>query len=75
MQQHLFIMNNYNSHMTANFIAFCMKYLIDLFILLPHILHLFQPLDISIFALLKRALIKETDVVFWLNFGCILRAN
>ena len=50
--------------MTANFIAFCMEYLIDLFILFPHILHLFQPLNVSVFALLKCTLVEEIDAVF-----------
>ena len=63
-QQHLFIMDGHNSHIIANFIAFCMEYLINLLILLPHILHLLQPLDINIFAPLKRALAEETNAVF-----------
>ena len=57
-------MDDYNSHMTANFIAFYMKYLINLFILLPYTLHLFQLFDINIFVLLKHALIKKTDTIF-----------
>ena len=35
MQQHLFIINGHNTHMTANFSAFCMEHLIDLIILPP----------------------------------------
>ena len=50
--------------MTANFIAFYMEYLIDLFILFPHILHLLQPLDVDVFAPLKHTLIEETDAIF-----------
>ena len=73
MQWCLLIMDSYNSYMTANFIVFYMKYLINLFILPLHILHLFQLFDVSIFVLLKRALIEEIDVVFWLDFGCISR--
>ena len=63
-QRHLLIMDGHSSHMTANFIAFCMKYLIDLLILPPHTLHLLQLLDVGVFALLKRALVEETDAVF-----------
>ena len=61
--------------MIANFIAFCMKYLINLFILLPHILHLFQLFDVGVFAPLKCALIEETDAVFWFDFNCISHAD
>ena len=74
-QQCLFIMDSHNSYMIANFIAFCMEYLIDLFILFLHILRLFQLLDVGIFALLKHVLTEETDVVFQFNFNHILRAN
>ena len=50
--------------MTANFIVFCMEYLINLFILFPHISHLFQLFDVSVFALLKHVLIEKIDAVF-----------
>ena len=75
MQRRLLIMDGHSSHMTANFIAFCMEYLIDLFILFPHTLHLLQPLDVGVFALLKRALAEETDAVFRLDSGRISRAD
>ena len=75
MQRYLFIMNGYNSYMTVNFIAFCMKYLIDLFILFLHILHLFQPLDVNIFAPLKCILVKKIDTIFRFNSNRISRAN
>ena len=58
--------------MTVNFIAFCMKYLIDLFILFPHILHLFQLLDVGVFAPLKCTLVEEIDIVFRLDSSRIL---
>ena len=74
-QWHLFIMDSHNSHMTANFIAFCMKYLINLLILFPHTSHLLQPLDVNVFAPLKRTLTEKTDAVSQLNFNHISRAN
>ena len=63
-QQHLFIMDNYNSYIIVNFIAVCMEYLIDLFILFLHILHLFQLFDLSIFVPLKCALIEKINAIF-----------
>ena len=75
MQQYLFIMDGYNNHMIVNFIAFCMGYLINLFILFLHTSHLLQLLNVGVFALLKCAFIKEIDAVFQLNSGHILRAN
>ena len=53
MQRHLFIIDGYNSYMIANFIVFCMEYLINLFILFPHILHLFQLLDVNVFCAIE----------------------
>ena len=64
MQQHLFIIDDYNSYMTADFIPFCMEYLINLFILFLHILHLLQLFDVGVFVLLKCILIEKTDAVF-----------
>ena len=52
-----------------------MEYLINLFILLPYILYLFQPFNINIFAPLKHTLIEEIDAIFQFNFNCILHAN
>ena len=64
MQWHLLIMDSYNNYMTANFIAFCMKYLINLFILFLHILYLFQLFDVNVFVLLKYVLTEEINAIF-----------
>ena len=61
--------------MIVGFIAFCLKYLIDLFILFLHILHLLQLLDVSVFAPLKCALVEEIDIVFRFNSSRILHAD
>ncbi len=49
------------SHITASVISFCIETAIDLLILPPHTSHMLQPLDMSVFALLKQALAAETD--------------
>ena len=74
-QRRLLIMDGHSSHMTANFIAHCMKHAIDLLILLPHTSHLLQPLDVSVFAPLKCALAEETDAVSRHDSGCISRVD
>ena len=56
-------MDNHSSHITANVITFCMQNAIDLLIMPPHCSHLLQPLDVDVFAPLKRALSKETDAI------------
>jgi hypothetical protein len=62
--QHLLIINGHFSYVTAWFIAYCITSKIDLFLLLLHLLHKTQPLDLSIFGLLKTALNLEVDRIF-----------
>ena len=64
-------MDGYGSYITANVIAHYMKHAIDLLILLLYTSHILQPLDISVFALLKRTLAKETDTVSRVDYGRI----
>ena len=71
----LLIMDGHSSHITAKLIAFCMKHLIDLLILPPHCSHFLQPLDVSVFAPLKRALASETDAMSRLDSGRIARVE
>ena len=71
MQHHLLIINNYLSYITANVIAFCIQNAINLFIMPLHCLHLFQFLDVSVFAPLKHALNKKTDAVNQYDLNCI----
>ena len=68
MQQHLFIINSHNNHIIVAFIVFRAKYLINLFILFPHISHLFQLFEVSIFAPLEYTLAEKTNTIFKLNF-------
>jgi hypothetical protein len=66
-------LDGHSSHITANFIAYCMNNQIDLLVLPPHTSHVLQPLDISIFQPLKRALATETDRLAALDSGRIPR--
>ena len=63
MQHLLLIINSYSSHITANVIAFYMQNIINLFIMPPHCLHLFQFLNVNVFASLKYILNKETNAI------------
>jgi len=72
-QQRLLIMDGHGSHITANIIACCMQHMIDLLILPLHTSHVLQPLDVSVFSLLKHALAAETDAASRLDFGRISR--
>lgn len=50
-----------------------MERAIDLLILPPHCSHVLQPLDVSVFSPLKRALAAETDAVARLDAGRVSR--
>ncbi|KAI7722002.1 hypothetical protein KC353_g885 [Hortaea werneckii] len=71
----LLIMDGHSSHVTASVIAFCMENAIDLLILPPHTSHILQPLDVGVFAPLKRALASETDAALRLDAGRIARVQ
>jgi hypothetical protein len=68
-ERRLLTMDGHSSHITAALIAFCMDNAIDILILPPHCSHVLQPLDVSIFSPLKKALAAKTDKVTSLDPG------
>jgi len=68
-ERRLLIMDGHSSHITADFIAFCIDNAIDILILPPHCSHTLQPLDVSVFSPLKKALAAETDKLTRLDPG------
>lgn len=62
-------MDGQNSHVTANVIVFYKRNAIDLLILPPHCSLVLQSLDLGVFALLKLAVVSETDAFF-----CLIQA-
>jgi len=68
-ERRLLTMDGHSSHITAGLIAFCIDNAIDILILPPHCSHVLQPLDVSIFSPLKKALAAETDKVTSLDPG------
>ena len=57
----ILIMDGHGSHVTGNFIAYCMDHKILLLHLPPHTSHLLQPLDVELFSPLKKALSANLD--------------
>ena len=55
-EQRLLVCDGHDSHISGNFIAYCIQNKITLLILPPHTSHILQPLDISIFGPLKKRL-------------------
>jgi len=71
----LLVMDRHSSYITARFIAFCIEHSIKLLILPPHTSHVLQPLDVSVFSPLKRALAAETDALSRLSPSRIQRVE
>ena len=74
----------HDSHVSADFVSFCIHHRIDLILILPHSLHLLQPLDVGVFSPLKRAIstqisrfirsrISRIQKVVWLERFIIAR--
>ena len=70
-RRRLLLTDGHSSHLTAKFIAFCLKNTIDLVVLPPHSLHILQPLDVAVFSPLKTYLSRETDRLSRLDPGRI----
>ena len=56
----VFICDDHESHVTGDFIEYCRNN-IELLLLVPHSSHLIQPLDVTIFGLLKKAMAAELN--------------
>ena len=74
-ERRLLILDGHGSHLTARFIAYCQSRAIDIVILPPHTSHILQPLDVGIFAPLKRALSSRVDALFRLDAGRVPRVE
>jgi DDE superfamily endonuclease/Tc5 transposase DNA-binding domain/helix-turn-helix, Psq domain len=55
----LLICDGHDSHITAEFVAYCIDHKILLMILPPHSSHLTQPLDVGVFGSLKKHMASE----------------
>ena len=74
-KRRLLITDGHDSHLTAKFISYCIDKEIDLVVLPPHTSHQLQPLDVSIFSPLKRALSNEVEKLFRLTTRRIPRVE
>ena len=50
----LLIIDGHSSHISWEFLDYCLTHDIILFCLFPHSTHLLQPLDVGLFSLLQR---------------------
>ena len=59
------ICDGHDSHITGDFIEYCMENNILLLILPPHSSHLTQPLDVGVFKPLKMLMALEIELLLW----------
>ena len=60
----LLLCDGHDSHISAAFVGYCLQNRIALILLPLHSLHLLQPLDVDIFAPLKKALANRQSRLF-----------
>ena len=71
----LLLLDGHGSHLTSQFIAYCLRNSIDLVVLPPHSSHRLQPLDVGVFGPLKRALAEKTHALSRLDSSRISRVE
>jgi len=57
----LLLCDGHESHISSDFVFFCIEHNIYLHLLLPHSSHLLQPLDVGVFGPLKKAISARLD--------------
>ena len=74
-RQRLLIIDDHESHIRVDFIAYYIKYIINLLIIFFYYSHLLQSLNINIFFIFKRQYSIETHTIFRLFSQHISRAE
>ena len=67
-EYHLLICNGHDSHISADFVTFCIQKNVDVILLPPHSSHLLQPLDISVLFTIKISALK-TNISSYLHWN------
>jgi len=57
----LLLCDGHESHVTSEFVTYCIQHNIFLHLLVPHSSHLLQPLDVGVFGPLKKAISTRLD--------------
>ena len=71
----LFIVDGHGSHVTWDFLSYCLKNNILILCLPPHSTHLLQPLDVRIFSPLNRAYVGEVDAYVRESYDIVRKGN
>ena len=71
----LLLCDGHDSHISADFVSFCIQNRIDLLLLPPHSSHLLQPLDVGVFAPLKHAISKQISRLLRSGIGRVQKVE
>ena len=71
----MLICDSHDSHITSDFIEFCMDNNILLMILPPHSSHLTQPLDVGVFGALKKHMATKLEPLLCVEISCIQKVE
>ena len=71
----MLICDGHDSHITSDFIEFCMDNNILLMILPPHSSHLTQPLDVGVFGALKKHMASKLEPLLHVGISCIQKVE
>ena len=63
-RKRLLLCDGHDSHISAQFVRFCIDHDIVLFLLPPHSSHLLQPLDVGVFSPLKHAMSSQLSRLY-----------
>src|SRR5947207_1398580 len=63
-QYRLLLCDGHDSHISAQFVRYCLDHKIVLFLLPPHSSHILQPLDVGVFGPLKTAMATQLSKLF-----------
>ena len=74
-QKRLLLCDGHDSHISAQFVRFCIDHNIILFLLLPHSSHLLQPLDVGIFSPLKQAMSSQLNWLYATEISRLQKAE
>ena len=74
-QKRLLLCDSHDSHISAQFVQFCIDHNIILFLLLLYSSHLLQPLGVSVFRPLKQAMSSQLNRLYTTEISRLQKAE
>jgi hypothetical protein len=71
----LLLCDDHDSHISTQFVSFCIDHNIILFLLPLHSSHLLQPLDVGVFGPIKRKIAYALSRLYATEIACLQKAE